>query len=63
MKVQDIVKITEAGTVISITNHVDGELLAQARLGVHTQLAPYLNREVVYINTSADDDDFELVIK
>ena len=63
MKVNDIIRITEAGTVISITDSVNGELLAQARLGVHTQFAPYLDREVVSLNTSADDDDFELVIR
>lgn len=63
MKVNDIIRITEAGTVVSITDSASGELLAQDRLGVHTKLAPYLDREVVSINTSADDDDFELVIR
>ena len=67
MKVQDIVKITEGATVITLTDSIECTVLQQVVVGVHTKCKSFWeefgDREVVRINTSAGDDDFELVIR
>lgn len=67
MKVQDIVKITENGTVITLTDSTECEVLQQVVVGVHTKCKSFWDefgdKEVVSIITSAGDDDFELVTR
>ena len=67
MKVYDILKLTESGTVVTIWDGINnGFLVRPTYLNNHTianEFKPYMDSEVISINTSNADDDIELVVR
>jgi hypothetical protein len=65
MKVNDILKITESGTVIQIYDSKTAEIVADS-VGAGSMLHHFGDREVIALNTTEADDygiHFELVVR